>query len=141
MSSSHFCSANSAVQTTSDRNTSHSPDFDCSRWTNWLRCSSADVGNSSILADRPCALNFALKALTAAVLLPDVSLPRQYVTVPVASCEAASVGAFFTPSVAPVAWVEAPPPLPVLALSLLLLPQAATNSARATTRAVANVLR
>src|SRR5919197_725455 len=82
MSSSHFCAANSAVQITSEKNTSHSDDFASWRWTNWLRCSSADVGNSSSYADRPCALNFALNALTAAVWLPAVSLPKQNVTLP-----------------------------------------------------------
>src|SRR3954452_9223915 len=91
MSSSHFCAANSAVQITSEKKTSHSEDFACWRWTNWLRCSSADVGNSSSFAERPWALYLALKSLTAAVWLPDVSLPRQNVTLPLAFCDAATV--------------------------------------------------
>src|SRR3954469_21041297 len=49
---SHFCDANSAVQITSDEKTSQSPDFACWRWMNWLRCSSADAGNSVSLAFR-----------------------------------------------------------------------------------------
>src|SRR5882724_11395436 len=116
MSNSHFCAANSAVQITSEKKTSHSGDFACSRWTNWLRCSSADVGNSSSLADRPCALNFVLKSLTAAVWLPDVSLPRQNVTLPVASLDAATVGALATPFVTPLAVVDAAPPPPLVLL-------------------------
>src|SRR3954470_2518529 len=140
MSSSHFCWANSAVQITSARNTSHSGDLASSRWTNWLRCSSAEVGNSSIFAVRPSPPYFALKSLTAAVLLPAVSLPRQYVTLPFASCEAASVGAFLIPLMAAVACVDAPPPPPVLPLSSLL-PHATTNDASASTRAIAHVLR
>src|SRR5258708_38620308 len=97
MCSSHLGCANSAVQLTSERKTSHSGDFACSRWMNWLRCSSADSGNSSSLAFSPEAANFALNWLTAAVLLPDVSLPRQYVTLPVAPSDAASVGALVAP--------------------------------------------
>src|SRR3954466_2215893 len=50
---SHFCEANSAVQITSEENTSQSPDFACWRWMNWLRCSSAEAGNSLSLAVRP----------------------------------------------------------------------------------------
>src|SRR3954466_7243900 len=49
---SHFWEANSAVQTTSDEKTSQSPDFACWRWMNWLRCSSAEAGNSTSLAFR-----------------------------------------------------------------------------------------
>src|SRR5262245_38231651 len=141
MSSSHFCAANSAVQITSEKNTSHSDDFASWRWTNWLRCSSADVGNSSSFADRPFALNCALNFLTAAVWLPDVSLPRQNVTLPVASLDAATVGAFATPFVTPLACVEAavPPPPPPPPLSLL--PQATTNIADATISATANLVR
>jgi hypothetical protein len=52
MSYSHFWEANSAVQITSDENTSQSPDFACWRWMNWLRCSSAEAGNSTSLAFR-----------------------------------------------------------------------------------------
>src|SRR6266540_7391116 len=142
MSSSHFCAANSAVQITSEKNTSHSADLASWRWTNWLRCSSAEVGNSSSLAVRPEALFFALKSLTAAVWLPDVSLPRQNVTLPVASLDAATVGAFATPFVTPVAaavLVVPPPPPPLLLLSSL--PHATTNIASATTNAAANLFR
>src|SRR4029077_10412876 len=88
MSSSHFCAANSAVQITSEKNTSHSGDFDSPRRAQLLRCSSAEVGNSRSFAERPWALNLVLKSLTAAVWLPDVSLPRQNVTLPVASLDA-----------------------------------------------------
>src|SRR3954447_10626759 len=49
---SHFCDANSAVQITSDEKTSQSPDLACWRWMNWLRCSSADAGNSTSFALR-----------------------------------------------------------------------------------------
>src|ERR1700710_381664 len=49
---SHFWEANSAVHTTSDEKTSQSPDFACWRWMNWLRCSSAEAGNSVSLALR-----------------------------------------------------------------------------------------
>src|SRR3954451_11712926 len=49
---SHFCEANSAVQITSEETTSQSPDFACWRWMNWLRCSSAEAGNSTSLAFR-----------------------------------------------------------------------------------------
>src|SRR4051812_10386585 len=57
---SHFWDANSAVQITSDEKTSQSPDFACWRWMNWLRCSSADAGNSVSLAVRPSPENFLL---------------------------------------------------------------------------------
>src|SRR5215210_4670208 len=82
MSSSHFCEANSAVQTTSDSKPSQSADLARWRWMNWLRCSSADSGNSRSLAVRPgLAL---LNSLTASLRSPDVSLPVQYVTLPFA---------------------------------------------------------
>ena len=142
MSSSHFWLANSAVQITSEQKTSHSPDLASWRWMNWLRCSSADAGNSSSLAFRPSALNFALNSLTAAVWSPDVSLPRQKVTLPLAACDASSVGAFATPLVTPVAsCVAEPPPPPPPLLSLSSLPHATTNSASETTNAAANLLR
>src|SRR3954452_7677553 len=72
---SHFCEANSAVQITSDENTSQSPDFACWRWMNWLRCSSADGGNSTVL--RLMFGYFALNALTHVLRKPVVSLPVQ----------------------------------------------------------------
>src|SRR3954469_7106864 len=57
---SHFWEANSAVQITSDEKTSQSPDFACWRWMNWLRCSSAEAGNSVSLALRPWLAYFLL---------------------------------------------------------------------------------
>src|ERR687887_2673843 len=92
---------------------SHSPDLACWRWTKWLRCSSADSGNSSIFIFRPCDAYFLLNASVAAFWLPDVSLPRQKVTVPLAPLASASVGAFCDPSGAPVLAeppLEPPPP-------------------------------
>src|SRR3954465_12239102 len=47
---SHFWEANSAVQITSEENTSQSPDLACWRWMNWVRCSSAEAGNSTSFA-------------------------------------------------------------------------------------------
>ena len=47
------CEANSAVQMTSERKTSQSPDLASWRWTNCVRCSSAEAGNSTIFAYRP----------------------------------------------------------------------------------------
>ena len=75
MSSSHFWEANSAVQTTSDSNPSQSADLARWRWMNWLRCSSADSGNSSSLAFMSglALLNSAMPSLRS----PDVSLPVQ----------------------------------------------------------------
>src|SRR3954452_10188648 len=108
MSSSHFWAANSAPQITSEKKMSHSPDFARWRWTNWLRCSSADSGNSLIVALRPCPAYFALKSLTDLICAPDVSLPVQYVTLPVAPFASASVGAFFAPETF-TAW-DPPPP-------------------------------
>ena len=43
---SHFWLANSAVQITSELNTSQSFHFACWRWMNCARCWSADAGNS-----------------------------------------------------------------------------------------------
>src|SRR5919202_4959891 len=60
MSYSHFCEANSAVEITSEEKTSQSPDLACWRWMNWLRCSSAEAGNSNSLALRPCDAYFLL---------------------------------------------------------------------------------
>jgi hypothetical protein len=56
---------------------SHSPDLACWRWMNWLRCSSADSGNSSSFTDSPCDENFLLKSATDAFCAPEVSLPVQ----------------------------------------------------------------
>src|SRR3954452_7531919 len=99
MSISHFWLANSAVHTTSASKPSHSPDFARWRWMNWLRCSSADSGNSSSLAVMPglSALNF----FTPSLRSPEVSLPVQYVTVPLAP-SIADASRVFAPLVAPV---------------------------------------
>ena len=47
---SHFWLANSAVQITSELKTSQSSDLACWRWMNWVRCWSADAGNSVSVA-------------------------------------------------------------------------------------------
>ena len=122
MSISHFWDANSAVQITSDENTSHSPDFASWRWTNCVRCSSAEVENSSSSTVTP--LFWALNSFTAVVTSPPVSLPMQTVTSPLAlSIDAGSTA--LTPSVAP---VSVSPPLLSLPSSS---PQAATKTAQA----------
>src|SRR5829696_9232861 len=129
MSVSHFCDANSAVQTTSDSNTSQSADLARWRWMNWLRCSSADSGNSRSFAVRP-GLAF-VNSLTPSLRSPEVSLPVQYVTLPLAlSIDAGSI--FFAPSVWP---VDVSPPLLPLSLSS---PHAATTTAMATARHITN---
>src|SRR3954469_2383340 len=84
MSYSQPCEANSAVQITSERKTSHSGSRASWRWTNCWRWASAEAGNSRIRTDRPCALYFALKRLDHSFVSPVVSLPVQYVTRPVA---------------------------------------------------------
>src|SRR4051794_41140126 len=129
MSYSHFCDANSAVQTTSDSKTSQSADLARWRWMNWLRCSSADSGNSRSFAVRPgLAL---LNSLTPSMRSPDVSLPVQYVTLPLAlSIDFGSI--FFAPSIF---WPpEEPPPPPLLLLLLLSDPHAATTTAMTAAR-------
>src|SRR5690348_9354294 len=82
MSMSHFWDANSAVQTTSSSNASQSPDFAFWRWTNWSCCCWASSGNSTSLTWRFgfALLNSAIVSLRS----PEVSLPEQYVTVPLA---------------------------------------------------------
>src|SRR5215218_5397926 len=67
---------------TSDEKMSHSPDLACWRWMNWVRCASADAGNSRSFTVTPVFL--ALKALIQACVTPVVSLPTQYVTLPLA---------------------------------------------------------
>src|SRR5215212_11747595 len=96
---------------------------------NWLRCSSADSGNSSSFAVRPgLAL---LKSLTPSIRSPEVSLPVQYVTLPLAlSIDFGSI--FFAPS------ILAPPPEPPPPPLLLSEPQAATTTAMTTDRHTAN---
>src|SRR3954452_9889152 len=142
MSSSHFCEANCAVQTTSEEKMSHSLDLASWRWMNWLRCSSADSGNSRSFIRSPCDANWALNLFIAACWLPDVSLPRQNVTLPFAPLASASVGAFCTPLVAPVLFCPLAAPLP-LPLELLLSspPQAATTRAADAISAAARPLR
>src|SRR3954469_9623619 len=125
MSYSHFWEANSDVHTTSDSKTSQSADLARSRWVNWLRCSSADSGNSRSLAVRP---GFSLlKFLTPSIRSPEVSLPVQYVTLPLAlSIDFGSI------VLAPLIFVppEAPPPPPLL----LSEPHAATTTAMTAAR-------
>src|SRR5215204_5605667 len=90
---------------------SHSPDVASGRCTNWVRCSSADSGNSSSLAERPLLSFCSLKSFTDSFCAPDVSLPVQYVTSPFApSMDAGSMT--FAPSVEPVSWLLPllPPP-------------------------------
>ena len=79
MSMSHFWLTNSAVQMTSDWNTSHSLDFACWRWTNALRCSSAEAGNSISFAFRPWLAYLALNWAIALMIPPLVSLPAHSV--------------------------------------------------------------
>src|SRR3954463_14491327 len=127
MSYSHFCEANSAVQITSEEKMSQSPDFACWRWMNCWRWASAEAGNSSSLTVMPVFL--ALYAFTHAWALPAVSLPWQYVTVPLAPL--ARFGSrTFAPEVVspPLPPAAAPPPPPLLLLPPLSLPpQAATT--------------
>src|SRR3954449_2255525 len=110
---------------------SHSPDLASWRWMNWLRCSSADSGNSKSRAFSPVDALSLLNSVTDAFCPPDVSLPVQYVTVPVAPFESATVGALATPEVAPVLFWPAlvPVPLPPELVLLSSPPQAATKRA------------
>src|SRR5215217_6441517 len=84
MSYSQPCEANSAVQMTSERKTSQSPALASWRWTNWVRCSSAEAGNSMIFTDRPCDEYLSLNCLPQALVSPVVSLPWQYLISPFA---------------------------------------------------------
>src|SRR3954454_22861452 len=112
MSYSHFCDANSEVQTTSDSKTSQSADVARWRWVNWLRCSSADSGNSRSLAFKPgLAL---LNSLTPSIRSPEVSLPVQYVTLPLAL--SIDFGSF---CFAPLTFASPPEPPPPPLLLLL----------------------
>src|SRR3954462_14333101 len=114
MSYSQPCEANSAVQITSERKTSHSGSRASWRWTNCWRCSSAEAGNSRIFTDSPCALYFALKRLDHSLVSPVVSLPVQYVTRPLAFCIApTSIALAFLTTWAPLPVDEPPePPCP-----------------------------
>src|SRR5215211_1052766 len=101
---------------------SHSPDLASWRCTNWLRCSSADSGNPSSLAERPLLSFCSLNSFTDSFCAPDVSLPVQYVTAPFApSMDAGSMT--FAPSVEPDSCVPLPPPPPPSSSS----PQAPTR--------------
>src|SRR5919107_3965803 len=114
MSYSQPCEANSAVQMTSERNTSQSAARASWRWTNWLRCSSAEAGNSRIRTDSPCALYFALNRFDHSLVSPVVSLPVQYVTRPLAPfIESRSMTfAFLTCCDSPPPVLVEPPPPP-----------------------------
>src|SRR4051795_2508861 len=84
--------ANSAVQITSMPITSHSGDLASSRWTSWLRCSSADSESSNRVA-----LTAVCEELYASIVLwnaPLTSLGRQSVTLPLAPFAAAGVKTF-----------------------------------------------
>src|SRR5215217_789678 len=94
---------------------------------NWLRCSSADSGNSTSFIVRFWSANSLLNFSIAACWLPDVSLPRQKFTVPLAFWYSSSDGAFLAPSVVFVPSSVAVPPPPPSPLSSL--PQAATSTA------------
>src|SRR3954449_6302409 len=132
MSYSHFCEANSAVHTTSDEKMSHSPDLACWRWMNCVRCASAEAGNSRSLTVTP--FFWALNALIHACVTPVVSLPEQYVTLPLALFIE-----FGSMTFAPFVWswppdeleleLEPPPPLSP--------PQAATTKAHTDTATAA----
>src|SRR3954452_15507324 len=92
---------------------SQSPDFACWRWMNCWRCASAEAGNSSSFTVMPVFL--ALYAFTHAWAFPAVSLPWQYVTVPLAPF--ARLGSMtFAPDVVspppPPAAADPPPPPP-----------------------------
>src|SRR3954453_6889628 len=124
MSYSQPCEANSAVQITSERKTSHSGSRASWRWTNCWRCASAEAGNSRIRTERPCALYFALKRLDHSLVSPVVSLPVQYVTRPFAFCIAPrSIALAFLTTCDPLPVEEDPPEPP------LSPPQAAASRA------------
>src|SRR3954447_22344779 len=122
MSISHFWDANSAVQTTSSSKPSQSPDLAFCRCTNWSCCCWASSGNSTSLI-----MTFGLALLNSAIdslRSPEVSLPEQYVAVPLAlSIDAGSTA--FAPEVLPVSDVPAVPPLESSP------PQAATSTPQA----------
>src|SRR3954468_18062506 len=105
--------ANSAVQITSIPITSHSGDFASSRWTSWLRCSSADSDSSNRVAlTAVCDLLYASIVLWNA---PLTSLGRQRVTLPLAPFAAAGASTSLDEAVgvdfAPPELDDPPPPL------------------------------
>src|SRR5215217_1343998 len=127
------CEANSAVQITSERKTSQSPAFASWRWTNWLRCSSAEAGNSTIFTESPCDLCFALNCFDQDFVSPVVSLPVQYTTCPLADfIESTSI--FLASLIAE----PPPPPPPPPALSE---PSSPPQPATASTAAAPNAAR
>src|SRR3954447_18185751 len=93
---------------------SQSPDFACWRWMNCWRCASAEAGNSSSFTVMPVFL--ALYAFTHAWALPAVSLPWQYVTVPLAP-----FATFGSSTFAPDVVLPPPPELALLPPPPLLL--------------------
>src|SRR4029453_3087509 len=109
MSISHFWDANSAVQTTSSSKPSQSEDLARWRCVNWSCCCCASSGNSVSLIVLPgLAL---LNSATPSLRSPEVSLPLQYVALPLAfSIDAGST--CLTPSVEPVSELAPPPPPP-----------------------------
>src|SRR5919198_1001956 len=107
---SHFWEANSAVQTTSEEKTSQSPDFACSRWTNWLRCSSADGENSTSFAVSPCDAYRLLNRATTSCATPGVSLPLQNLMTP--GLTGALASSTFAPEICVVDDVPPDPPPP-----------------------------
>ena len=110
---SHFWLANSAVQITSELKTSQSSDLACWRWMNAARCWSADAGNSVIVAFQPWPPYLALKSLTSSFPEPVVSLPVQYLTVPLGGLfiDAGSMTLAPLTSVPPPDVLAPPPPL------------------------------
>src|SRR3954447_26793488 len=131
MSSSHFCDANSAVQTTSSSKASQSPDFAFWRCTNWSCCCCASSGNSVSLTWRSGLA--ALNSLMVSLRSPEVSLPEQYVTLPLAFFIDAGSTALM-PDVAPFSLVLDPPPPESLPQATIRTVQARAAQSRKTNR-------
>src|SRR3954454_1886087 len=131
MSSSHFCDANSAVQTTSSSKASQSPDLAFWRCTNWSCCCCASSGNSVSLTWRSGLA--ALNSLMVSLRSPEVSLPEQYVMLPLAFFIDAGSTAL-TPDVAPFSLVLLPPPPESLPQATMRTAQARTAQSRKTDR-------
>src|SRR3954452_425409 len=106
--------AHSAVPITSMPITSHSGDFASSRWTSWLRCSSADSESSnSVALTALCDLLYASIVLWKA---PLTSFGRHNVTLPLAPFAAAGVNTLPDEAVEvgfAVPELDDPPPLPL----------------------------